>query len=207
MDRGVRSGAIPMRPRYVLRARTSRRNVRTRQSRREHEALNGIGLQAPDWRREKPRRFWDPSRKLLLTIRRYQYWRSKHGVVARIFRSAVMLRYRFWSVVTAADIDPMARIGGGLLLPHPSGVVIHPSAIIGVNCLIHQQVTIGTRNDRPGEAERVPVIEEDVKIYAGAKILGAVRIGAHAIVGANSVVLEDVPRNATVVGSPARRIS
>jgi serine O-acetyltransferase len=110
-------------------------------------------------------------------------------------------------VVTGADIDLMARIGGGLVLPHPSGVVIHPGATIGVNCLIHQQVTIGTRNDEPSEAWSVPAIEEHVKIYSGARILGPVRIGAYATIGANSVVLKDVPRNATVVGVPARRIS
>jgi len=83
--------------------------------------LEGIGAQAPDWRREKPSGFWDPSRKLLLAVRRYQYWRSKRGILASTFRGVAMLRYHFWSVVTGADIDPMARIGGGLLLPHPSG--------------------------------------------------------------------------------------
>lgn len=190
----------------MLRARTSHHHGATRQSKRNHEALEGIGAELPDWRREKPTRFWDPSRKLLLTVRRYQYWRSKRGIIAGFFRRVVVLRYRFWSVVTGADIDLMARIGGGLLLPHPNGVVIHPAATIGVNCLIHQQVTIGTRNDETPETERVPVIEEGVRIYSGARILGPVRIGAHATIGANSVVLEDVPVNATVVGAPARRV-
>ncbi len=54
-----------------------------------------------------------------------------------------MLRHRFWSVVTGADIPLGCRIGGGLLLPHPNGVVIHPDAAIGPNCLIFQQVTLG----------------------------------------------------------------
>jgi serine O-acetyltransferase len=84
--------------------------------------------------------------------------------------------------------------------------VIHPAATIGANCLIHQQVTIGTRNDEPSEAERVPMIDEHVKIYSGARILGPIRIGAHATIGANSVVLEDVPVKTTVVGAPARLV-
>jgi serine O-acetyltransferase len=172
----------------------------------EHMALDGIGAQVPVWSREKPRRFWDPSRKLLLTIRRYQYWRSKQGIIPGFLRRLVVLRYRFWSVVTGAEIDLMAQIGGGLLLPHANGVVVHPAAKIGVNCLVHQQVTIGAQNIEVPEDEGAPVIEDCVKIYSGAKILGPVRIGAHATIGANSVVLENVPAKATVIGVPARRI-
>jgi serine O-acetyltransferase len=164
----------------------------------------GITPEAPDWTREKPRRFWDPSRKLLLTIRRYQYWRSKGGVLPVFFRRLVVLRYRFWSVVTGSEIELTAQIGGGLLLPHPNGVVIHAEAKIGINCLIHQQVTIGTKEDG---REGVPVIEGHVKIYSGAKILGPVHLGAHATIGANTVVLVDVPENATVVAVSARQIS
>jgi serine O-acetyltransferase len=197
----------PSRPaQYRLRTRTSHRLDRKRRNWRIHEASKRIDAELPDWTREKPSRFWDPSRKLLLTVRRYQYWRNKRGILPGFFRRVVVLRHRLWSVVTGADIDLMTQIGGGLLLPHANGVVIHPRATIGVNCLIHQQVTIGTRNDEPSEAWSVPVIEEHVKIYSGAKILGPVRIGAHATIGANSVVLKDVPENATVVGVPAKRV-
>ena len=170
------------------------------------QVSQGARASVPDWTREEPRRFWDPSRKLLLSIRRYQYWRTKSGVMSTFLRRLVVLRYRFWSVVTGAEIDLMAQIGGGCILPHPNGVVIHPAAKIGVNCLIYQQVTIGTRNDDELSNERVPVIEEHVRIYSGARILGHVRISAYATIGANSVVLEDVPEKATVVGAPARRI-
>jgi serine O-acetyltransferase len=77
-----------------------------------------------------------------------------------------------------------------LLLPHPNGFVIHPNAKIGINCLIHQQVTIGTGEDG---GEGVPMVEGHVKIYSGAKILGPIHIGARATIGANTVVLVDVP--------------
>lgn len=82
-------------------------------------------------------------------------------------------------------------------MPHPNGIVIHPAAVVGPNCLIFQQVTIGHR------AEGVPTIGGHVDIGAGAKILGPVTIGDHAIIGANAVVLIDVPSGATAVGIPA----
>jgi serine O-acetyltransferase len=167
------------------------------------EVGEGIGAEAPDWSREKPRRFWDPSRKLLLSIRRYQYWHKKRGVLPVFFCKLAVVRYRFWSVVTGSEIDLLAQMGGGLLLPHPNGVVIHPDAKIGINCLIHQQVTIGTGEDG---GKGVPTIERHVKIYSGAKILGPIHIGAHATIGANTVVLFDVPDEATVMGSLAKRI-
>lgn len=85
------------------------------------------------------------------------------------------------------------------MIPHPNGIVIHPAAVIGPNCLIFQQVTIGTVD---GSAE--PVIEGHVDIGAGAKILGGVRVGAHAKIGANAVVLIDVPAGRTAVGIPAK---
>jgi serine O-acetyltransferase len=163
----------------------------------------GISAEAPDWSREKPRRFWDPSRKLLSTIRHYQYWRNKRGMFPGFFRRLVVFRYRFWSVVTGSEIDLSVQIGGGLLLPHPNGVVIHPKAKIGINCLIHQQVTIGTWKDG---GEGVPTVEGHVKIYAGAKLLGPIHIGAYATIGANTVVLVDVPDRASVMGALARRV-
>ena len=91
------------------------------------------------------------------------------------------------------------------MLPHPNGVVIHPEARVGVNCMIFQQVTLGTAGH--GEAKgRAPVVGGHVDIGAGAKILGGVTIGDHAKIGANAVVLCDVPPGATAVGIPARII-
>jgi serine O-acetyltransferase len=162
-----------------------------------------ISAEVPDWSREKPRCFWDPGRKLLLNHRRYQYWHKKRGIISGLLRRLFVLTYRFWSVVTASDIDLLAQIGGGLLIPHPNGIVIHPRAKIGVNCLIHQQVTIGELG-KGGDG--VPVIEGHVNIYSGAKVLGPIRVGAHATIGANSLVFVGVPDKATVLGVPAKRI-
>lgn len=83
-------------------------------------------------------------------------------------------------------------------MPHPNGIVIHPDAEIGPNCLLFQQVTIGTRDGG------VPKIGGHVDVGAGAKIIGAVTIGPNAKIGANCVVLQDIPPGATAVGIPAR---
>lgn len=85
------------------------------------------------------------------------------------------------------------------MLPHPNGIVIHPDARIGPNCLIFQQVTIGTT-----ESGGTPWIGAHVDIGAGAKLLGGIRVGEHARIGANAVVVCDVPSGAVAVGVPAR---
>ena len=148
-----------------------------------------------DWTREKPERFWDPSRKLLLSIRQYQVWHSKGGLLSRLICKVIAARHNFWSIVTGAEIPINSKLGGGLMIPHPNGIVIHPDAEIGVNCLIFQQVTIGTRGV-PG----VPKIAARVDIGAGAKILGPVKVGFGARIGANAVILRDVESGAIAVG-------
>jgi len=157
----------------------------------------------PDWEREKPARgTYEPAKYLLASIRRYQRLVKAGGTIAKVVRPFVVLQHRFWSIVSGADIPLNADIGGGLLMPHPNGIVIHPDAHVGPNCLVFQQVTVGTNGTRPG----CPVIAGHVDIGAGAKILGGVKIGAHARIGANAVVLDDVPENASAAGVPARII-
>lgn len=153
----------------------------------------------PDWSREyKPFFRWDPARSLLASIRSYQRWVGSGSPLASVSRGLAVLRHRFWSVVSGADIPVNANIGGGLLLPHPNGIVIHPAVRIGPNCLIFQQVTIGMR-----ESGGVPVLGGHVDVGAGAKILGAVTVGDNAVVGANAVVLADVPAGHVAIGVPA----
>jgi serine O-acetyltransferase len=162
-------------------------------------SLMEISAEFPDWSREKKRFFsWDPSRALLASIRSYQRNAKSRNPLCILIKKWAVFRHRFWSVVTGADIPLDCQIGGGLLLPHPNGIVIHPRARIGANCLILQQVTIGTR-----KGEMVPIIGGHVDIGAGAKILGDVRIGDHACIGANAVVINDVPSGKTSVGIAA----
>ena len=166
------------------------------------EGSGAVSACVPDWTREHKRPFgWMPSRSLLASVRAYQRHQASRSPLARLGRGVAVLRHRLWSVVTGADIPLNSRLGGGLLLPHPNGVVIHPQAEVGPNCLIFQQVTLGV-GGRPG----TPRIGGHVDIGAGAKILGGVVVGDHARIGANAVVLDDVPGGATAVGIPARVI-
>lgn len=154
----------------------------------------------PYWPAEAKRAFqWAPSRALIRTLRDYERL-ARGGVLAALRRPFVILRHHFWSVVTGADIPLGTRIGGGLKLPHPNGIVIHPAAEIGINCCIFQQVTLGT------QPSGTPRVGAHVEIGAGARILGGVTIGNHAKIGANAVVVHDVPEGATAVGIPARII-
>ncbi|MEO6118554.1 MAG: serine acetyltransferase [Methylotenera sp.] len=159
-----------------------------------------VSSETPDWSREYKAIFdWAPSRSLMASIRDYQKFSASSNVVKRvIFRKIAILRHCFWSVVTGADVPLNCQIEGGLLIPHPNGIVIHPEVKIGPNCLIFQQVTIGTKG------VGLPSIGGHVDIGAGAKILGNVKIGDHACIGANAVVMQDVPAGKTAVGIPAR---
>lgn len=161
--------------------------------------MHTVSAEIPDWSREAKRRFeWAPSRSLLAALRGYQRWARRRGPLAAVIKRWYVLKHRFWQIATGADIPLNSQIGGGLLLPHPNGVVIHPDASIGPNCLIFQQVTIGAR-----DSSGVPQIGGHVDIGAGAKILGPVRIGHHARIGANAVVTADVPGGSTARGIPA----
>lgn len=112
------------------------------------------------------------------------------------------LMHRFVETVTGISIPKAVEVGGGLRIHHFGCIFINSGAVIGRNCTLRQGVTIGNRHDDGP----VPVIEDDVDFGAFAQVLGGVRIGKGAKIGAMSVVLSDVPPGATAVGIPARII-
>lgn len=155
-----------------------------------------ISASVPDWSREQKLAWaWDPSRSLLRCLRDYQ---NAQGLFASGKRKCAVLRHRLWSAITGADIPINSDIGGGLLIPHPNGIVIHPESVIGCNCLIFQQVTIGATT------KGIPTIGGHVDIGAGAKIVGPVHIGDHAKIGANAIVRTDVPAHGVFVAQAGR---
>jgi serine O-acetyltransferase len=134
----------------------------------------------------------------------YRYGRRvlnrKRGLLRTIQLKLYWLMARIVETVTGITLPLEARIGPGLRIYHFGNIVIHSQAVIGRNCTLRHGVTIGNRvPDGP-----TPVIGDDVDFGAYAQVLGNVRIGNGAKIGAMTVVLCDVPAGATAVGVPAR---
>ncbi|MCX7903748.1 MAG: serine O-acetyltransferase [Caloramator sp.] len=124
------------------------------------------------------------------------FYLRKHFVIARWISQ--FARHR-----TGIEIHPGAKIGKGLFIDHGMGVVIGETAEIGNNVTIFHGVTLGGTG-KEKNVKRHPTVGDNVVIGAGAKVLGPIRIGNNAKIGANSVVLRDVPPYATVVGIPGK---
>jgi serine O-acetyltransferase len=105
---------------------------------------------------------------------------------------------------TGVEIHPAARIGSDFFIDHGSGVVIGETAEIGDRVTLYQGVTLGGTGFARGK--RHPTLEDDVTVGSGAKLLGPVTVGRNAKVGANTVVIEDVPAQTTVVGNPGHPV-
>ena len=106
--------------------------------------------------------------------------------------------------VTGIEIHPAAEIGDGFFIDHGMGVVIGETAEIGADVTLYQGVTLGGTGFQTGK--RHPTVQDNVTIGSGAKLLGPITIGHGAKIGANSVVIHDVPPNSTVVGNPGHPV-
>lgn len=131
-----------------------------------------------------------------------------HRVAHSLFKMGIPFFPRMISewgrFITGIDIHPGARIGKRVIIDHGMGVVIGETAEVGDDVIIYQGVTLGGTDLR--RVKRHPSIGNHVVLGAGAKVLGAIVVGENSRVGANSVVVHDVPPNATVAGIPARLI-
>ncbi len=138
-----------------------------------------------------------------VAVARFGTWRM--GIKPTILRAPLSILYRFMyrRIRNRYGIElPYAtELGRRVVFEHQHGIVIHGCAKIGDGCIIRQGVTIGNRTlDKPLDA---PTLGKNVNVGAGAKILGGVTIGDDAVIGANAVVLRDVPAGALAVGVPA----
>lgn len=145
------------------------------------------------------------SELVTISYRIGQYLLSKKSAIAWLPCKLWGGCYRIVGLVTGIQLPLTDEIDGGLLFPHFGYVVFAGNVKIGKNATIHQGVTIGRIHF--GRKKGVPVIGDNVVIYAGANVCGSIRIGNNVVIGANSVVLQDVPDNCVVVGAPARVIS
>ena len=131
-------------------------------------------------------------------------YRIAHKLYQKKFRVLARIIMGITQFITNIDIHPACSIGKGIFIDHGIGVVIGETAILKDNITIYQGVTLGGVTLE--STKRHPTIQSGVTIGAGAKILGNITIGENAKIGANSVVIRDVPDNATAVGIPARVI-
>lgn len=142
-----------------------------------------------------------------LLVYRFGHWR--YVVRPRALRIPFTVVYlilnKLVEMACGMTIGGNSKIGRRLIIEHQGAIVIHGASVIGDDCIIRQGVTLGIRRmDRPGDA---PVLGDRVNVGAGAKLLGKIYIGDDAVIGANAVVLCDVPAGALAVGVPARIFS
>lgn len=133
------------------------------------------------------------------------FYRIRHRLI-KFGRLGKILEKILWLLTiwyTSCHIQAAAKIEGGVSIVHANGIFISGDCHIKKGTRIFQQVTIGRRDFDNLLKEDSPVIEKNVTIFAGAKVLGKIRIGENSIIGANAVVFEDVPDDMIAVGVPA----
>jgi serine O-acetyltransferase len=155
----------------------------------------------------------DPAARGVSSAEILATWPGVHAILAHrvahaLYGAGVPLLPRAIAAVaravTGVEIHPAARIGNGFFIDHGMGVVIGETAEIGNDVTLYQGVTLGGTGFATGK--RHPTVEDNVTIGSGAKLLGPITVGHGAKIGANSVVIHDVPPNSTVVGNPGHPV-
>lgn len=138
-----------------------------------------------------------------IAVYRFGRWARdvKIPVVSWFLKLLAFLLFKQMEIMTGISLPASVEIGKGLYVGHFGGIILHSAVKIGENCSLGPGVLIGTKG---GGNKGVPVIGNDVYIGVGAKILGGIKIGDRVKIGANAVVLSDIPDGATAVGIPAR---
>ena len=138
----------------------------------------------------------------VMLVYRFGRWRyGLRSVILRKFCSLIYkLLFKFVQIITGIELPCEAEVGNNFVIDHFGGIVVSGYTKFGDNCRIRNGVTIGLRRI---DEQLAPVIGNNVDIGAGAKLLGPIKIGDNVVIGANAVVLCDVPANSIAVGIPA----
>ena len=156
---------------------------------------------AADWRAHG--RDWSKPGFRAVAVHRFGVWRM--GVRSKLLRAPVSLLYRalfrHCRNRYGIELPYTVKLGRGVVIEHQGAIVVHGNCTIGDGCIIRQGCTLGLR--RLDDLTAAPILEERVELGAGSVVLGRVRLGAGARVGANAVVLDDVAAGTTVWGIPA----
>lgn len=131
------------------------------------------------------------------------FYRIHHFLWIHKFRILGRFLSQFARFLTGIEIHPGATIGKRLFIDHGMGVVIGETTVIGDDCLLYQGVTLGGVGTGQYHCKRHPTLQNNIMVSAGAKLIGNITIGSGSIIGAQTVVLKDVPNDCTVVGIPA----
>ncbi len=176
--------------------------------------LGPIGGTASEIRRDvAAARSRDPAARGVGSLEVLATWPGVHALLAHrvahmLHRAGVPLLPRLIATIarslTGIEIHPAAQVGDGFFIDHGMGVVIGETAEIGDNVTLYQGVTLGGTGFQAGK--RHPTVQDNVTVGSGAKLLGPITVGHGAKVGANSVVIHDVPPNSTVVGNPGHPV-
>jgi len=155
-----------------------------------------------DWRAHG--RDWTRPGFRALAVHRFGVWRAR--LPSRLLRAPLTLLYRALfrrcRNVYGIELPFSVHVGRGVVIEHQGGIVIHGDSWIGDDCIIRQGCTLGLR--RMDDLRAAPRLERGVQLGAGAVVLGRVRIGEGAVIGANAVVLDDIPPGAVALGIPAQ---
>jgi serine O-acetyltransferase len=147
-------------------------------------------------------RDWGAQGFWVMAVYRFGQWRYgvRPLVVRKLFSLVYKILFKFVQIITGIELPCEATVGRNFVIDHFGGIIISGYARFGDNCRIRNGVVVGLRRV---EEHFAPVIGNNVDIGAGAKLLGRITIGDNSIIGANAVVLNDVPENSIAIGVPA----
>lgn len=150
---------------------------------------------------------WHWPGRTALAVHRFGVW--KHAIEPKILRMPLTLIYRVLSAfvrnVYGIELPLQTRIGRRVVVAHQHGIIVHPNAVIGDDCVLRQGVTIGQDRGTPGlPPPPAPKLGRRVQVGVGAVIAGSIRIGDDVVIGPNAVVMTNVPAGSIVTSPPAR---